>query len=336
MRLWIVFAPATRTNATCAEYSDLLSATTSRVTCHSWRTSLDSTTCKALLLLRSLIMVIMVIMDIMESTTSKALLLLQMSCLSTSHLQGCITSQGLAGSTDCWHFIYACEVLASFKPFTAWLFSEVELHLLSSNTTCRSPKRCNLSITRLMAPLDEWVDTADDRSFTLLGDAFRWDPGGGRGALAERDLSDRQTCSTDQREESQGRGLQLQLPSWKSKVKDPNYMINQHFWFTSISDLTTSNSRNNIKVCQLLSLCGQSLNPFSFRCLLRNGVIIIVREGWFDQALSKFLHCQNIPIFWPIWAWQFVKNSPKNTPSMCRIRQCAKIVVWGEGGLGHF
>ena len=109
-----MFAPATHTNAKYTEYSDLLSATTPGVTCHSWRTSLDSTTCKALLLLRSLIMVIMDIMDIMdimESTTCKALLLLllQMSCLSTSHLQSCITSHCLIWSTVCWDFICLCS-----------------------------------------------------------------------------------------------------------------------------------------------------------------------------------------------------------------------------------
>ena len=154
--------------------------------------------------------------------------------------------------------------------------------------------------------LDEWVDTADDRSFTLLGDAFRWDPGGGRGALAERDLSDRQTCSTDQREESQGRGLQLQLPSWKSKVKDPNYMINQHFWSTSISDLTFSNSRNNIKLCQLLSLCGQSLNPFSSRWRFQNSRIAKTCQyfGRFDHDHSPSF-CKKILKILP----QYVKST---------------------------
>ena len=100
-------------------------------------------------------------------------------------------------------------------------------------------------------------------------------------------------------------------------------LYDQHFWSTSISGLKFSNSRNKIKVCQLLNLCGQSLNPFSFRCLLRKRCYYYGK----GRVLSKFSHCQNMPIFWPIWPWLFTLSLWKipqkyslnmSNPSVCQ------------------
>ena len=67
---------------------------------------------------------------------------------------------------------------------------------------------------------------------------------------------------------------------------------------------------------------------------LGNGVIIMVREGCFQNSrIAKT--CQYFGRFDHDYSLLVCEKFPKNTPSICRTRQCAKIVVHG-GGLSQF
>ena len=113
---------------------------------------------------------------------------------------------------------------------------------------------------------------------------------------------------------------------------------------------TFSNSRNNIKLCQLLSLCGQSLNPFSSRWRFQNSRIAKTCQyfGRFDhdhspsfckkilKILPQYVKSTSVPKSWyggrgvkPILAMSDFENTYSNHPSLTIKKNFSFLLIYG-------